>query len=85
MTDLVELNAGGFPVRNASYWKLQYDSVCKQLAECQAQLAKRHLYADDMKKQWQREALLDAIDCARNAYESGDVLEKLIKRAKELE
>ncbi len=36
MTDIVELNAGGFPVKNASYWKRQYDSVCKQLAECQA-------------------------------------------------
>jgi hypothetical protein len=40
---------------------------------------------DTMKKQWQREELLEAIDCARNAYESGDVLEKLMNMAKELE
>jgi hypothetical protein len=40
---------------------------------------------DSLKKQWQREALLEAIDCARNAYESGDVLERLINMAKELE
>jgi Ran GTPase-activating protein (RanGAP) involved in mRNA processing and transport len=36
-------------------------------------------------KQAKREALLEAIDCARNAYESGDVLERLINMAKELE
>lgn len=33
----------------------------------------------------QREALLEAVQIARNEYEAGDVLEKLIKRAKELE
>ena len=31
IADKIELNAGGFPVKNASYWKRQYDSVCKEL------------------------------------------------------
>jgi DNA repair exonuclease SbcCD ATPase subunit len=40
---------------------------------------------DSAIKQAKREALLKAIDCARNAYESGDVLEKLLNMVKELE
>ena len=34
----VELNAGGEPVKNATYWKRQYDKLADRIAELEKQL-----------------------------------------------
>ena len=72
----------------------EIESLRQQLAECQARERKPQSAAvvcllttelDTLKKQWQREALLEAVEIARNEYEAGDVLVELQSRFKELE
>ena len=58
-------------------------SLERRLAECQAQTPLTEgPWEEQAYRAGKRDALREAIDCARNAYESGDVLEKLINMAK---
>ena len=47
----VELNAGGEPVKNATYWKRQYDKLADRIAELEKQLETQgkllRAYAED--------------------------------------
>ena len=70
-------------IRTTTAWLCRMTQVGLELNEDEQAKLDTMLAAAELKGR--REALLEAIDCARNAYESGDVLERLINMAKELE